>query len=638
MATINRSPTLAFLDNRYVQVLGDTMTGALGFGNNVNLTMGDSGATDYYQTFDGTNAQFYTSGDFVFNNGQILAGGVTSLGVGAIEVKPLTGTTGSPIIVRESDGSGGMSLNAGSAYSGFGLGVYWDGATWRVLTAGLMLVYKSPTEGVTYSGGGLTPGDAWAASAATVRSRLNLADGSFAHGAAAQERFFDINKNDAGGTINRTGVPSLRVLNKSTATHSFSIFEVAGNNGATNFMVGTDGLGSGAITGERSSYVGMTTNHPMWFMTNYTKRVRLASGGDLGLSSDNQKLTMGAAFDTDYYQTFDGTNAEFYTSGSFEFFTGQLTLQRPSASHTIFRIAKGVGGGTEIYPGFYLTNDDAAPTSSGNSAFGMLAKENHSELVQFVADNAGNQVVFTNIANRNLNHDHAAQTNPTVFIHSDTSPDTANDEWISFTHDKTDGVIGVGSGDIKIGDDNTNYASFAADGELTLHGTARVNKEFSLNLTDFNPGASGPTTALHDIFTTYEFTIDDDMHTSFEMPDDWATGTDITVEVYWAIDEAYVTNSGEVQWSADWRAVAVGEVISGGASGNLDFDDVNIPATANTVVKTEATLSGASLAADDLIAFKGARIDVDDGNDPTAEPYIIAVRLEYIADKLGEGL
>ena len=191
-------------------------------------------------------------------------------------------------------------------------------------------------------------------------------------------------------------------------------------------------------------------------------------------------------------------------------------------------------------------------------------------------------------------------------------------------------------GDTKLGDDNTNYASFATDGELTLTGTARVNKEFNVPLTDFNPGASGPTKALHDIFPTFEFNIGDDMHTSFEMPDDWATGTDLTVEVYWAIDEAYATNSGEVRWNADWRAVAVGELISGGSSGTMDFGDINIHATANTIVKTESTISGASLTADDLVAFNGSRVALVAGNNPTAEPYIVAVRVEYIADKLGE--
>jgi|TARA_Y100000310_G_scaffold345705_1_gene468537 hypothetical protein len=46
--------------------------------------------------------------------------------------------------------------------------------------------------------------------------------------------------------------------------------------------------------------------------------------------------------------------------------------------------------------------------------------------------------------------DHADPTNPTLFVHSATDPDTANDEWVSFAHDQTDGVIGTGSGDLKL--------------------------------------------------------------------------------------------------------------------------------------------------------------------------------------------
>ena len=183
--------------------------------------------------------------------------------------------------------------------------------------------------------------------------------------------------------------------------------------------------------------------------------------------------------------------------------------------------------------------------------------------------------------------------------------------------------------------DGTNYANIASDGELTLVGTARVEKEFAVSLSDFNPGASGPTATLHGIFPTYEFTIGDDMHTSFEIPTDYASGTDITIEVYWAIDEAYATRSAEVQWSATWRAVQVGETVTGGSTGTMDFGDVNIPATANTIVKTTSTISGVFLSPMDLVALNGARVALDGGTNPTAEPYIIDVRVEYIADKLG---
>lgn len=41
---------------------------------------------------------------------------------------------------------------------------------------------------------------------------------------------------------------------------------------------------------------------------------------------------------------------------------------------------------------------------------------------------------------------HAAQTNPTLFIHSIEDPDTNNAEWIGVTHDQTNGLITTGQG------------------------------------------------------------------------------------------------------------------------------------------------------------------------------------------------
>jgi len=185
--------------------------------------------------------------------------------------------------------------------------------------------------------------------------------------------------------------------------------------------------------------------------------------------------------------------------------------------------------------------------------------------------------------------------------------------------------------------DTTNYTQIATDGEITLAGTARVKKEFTVPLSDFNPGASGPTGALQGIFPSYEFGIGDDMHTSFEVPTDCDTSEDITIEIYWGINEDYATNSGEVQWSAGWRAVAVGEELTaGGSSGTVDFGDVNIPASANTLIKTEGTIAAASLSQDDLVALNGARVALDGGSNPSAEPYVVMVNIEYYVNKIGE--
>lgn len=64
-------------------------------------------------------------------------------------------------------------------------------------------------------------------------------------------------------------------------------------------------------------------------------------------------------------------------------------------------------------------------------------------------DDVGNQMIFTNLNNALKDHDHAVQTDPTLFIHSDTDPDSANDEWLGLSHDKSNAILQTGSGLIK---------------------------------------------------------------------------------------------------------------------------------------------------------------------------------------------
>jgi len=193
-----------------------------------------------------------------------------------------------------------------------------------------------------------------------------------------------------------------------------------------------------------------------------------------------------------------------------------------------------------------------------------------------------------------------------------------------------------GSGACLAAGDGTNYITVASDGTVSLVGTARVTHEIELQAVDFNPGASGPTSALHGAYPSYEFTIGDDIYTVFEIPDDWDSSTAVTVSVYWAINEAYATNSGEVQWSAPWTAVAVGEDITSPThTGTIDFGDVDIPAATNVLVKTSGTIVAASLAAGDLVSLHVSRVALDDGANPTAEPYIVRIEIEYTANLLG---
>ena len=85
------------------------------------------------------------------------------------------------------------------------------------------------------------------------------------------------------------------------------------------------------------------------------------------------------------------------------------------------------------------------------NAFEIKPDTTYDQLLLGLTSNIGNQLVVTSIANIANDHDHVTQTNPTLYIHSATSPDSDNTQWLSLTHDQTDGYIAAGKGNIKLG-------------------------------------------------------------------------------------------------------------------------------------------------------------------------------------------
>jgi len=194
-----------------------------------------------------------------------------------------------------------------------------------------------------------------------------------------------------------------------------------------------------------------------------------------------------------------------------------------------------------------------------------------------------------------------------------------------------------------IGDGGTtNYTNFAADGELTQFGTARTKKEFQIIATSFSPGASGATEVNVGNYHGWSFGINDDVIISFEVPHDWDSSTNIELVIYWAINEAYATGSGEVQWRARWSATPVGETEAINApthTGTIDYGDQDIPATAYYLTSSSAgVISSASLTAGDLIGVTLDRVALDDGSNPVAEPLVVHIEVHYTSNKFGEAL
>jgi hypothetical protein len=91
-----------------------------------------------------------------------------------------------------------------------------------------------------------------------------------------------------------------------------------------------------------------------------------------------------------------------------------------------------------------------------------------------------NQLVLTTFSNFNRDHDHSAQTDPTLYIHSAANPDTVNSRWISFSHTGTSGdagygLIETGAGDIILNPSgNVGIGTTGPSDKLEIDGDLRI--------------------------------------------------------------------------------------------------------------------------------------------------------------------
>ncbi|HUV66105.1 MAG TPA: hypothetical protein VMW24_19590, partial [Sedimentisphaerales bacterium] len=187
----------------------------------------------------------------------------------------------------------------------------------------------------------------------------------------------------------------------------------------------------------------------------------------------------------------------------------------------------------------------------------------------------------------------------------------------------------------------TNNLSINSSGIVTAIGNARWEREKSFTSVSLAPGSTGPDQVIVGNYIGESYDIGDDSVLTFEVPEDWDESTAWTVKIYYAINEAYVTASGEVQWRIRWSACPfdTAETIAAPThTGTCDFGDDNIPTAAYTPTTVSSTIAAASLAHGDIVGFTVDRIALDGGTNPTADPVLLRIELHYIADVLGEAL
>lgn len=189
-----------------------------------------------------------------------------------------------------------------------------------------------------------------------------------------------------------------------------------------------------------------------------------------------------------------------------------------------------------------------------------------------------------------------------------------------------------------IGDGGTtDYVEIKADGEINLHGTARAQQCVTLANLDLSKGGTSPDQVITGNFIGWSYDTGDDSVFMFKLPDDWATGTDLSIRMRYYIDEAYITNNGEVRFQVAWTAVPAdaSEAIDG-ASTTVQGADQDIPATAKHLqTYTIGTIAGGSLAAGDDVGMTFSRIALTGGSDPTADPVVTCIGVVYTKDRLG---
>lgn len=201
------------------------------------------------------------------------------------------------------------------------------------------------------------------------------------------------------------------------------------------------------------------------------------------------------------------------------------------------------------------------------------------------------------------------------------------------------------SGNTYIGDGGvTNYVKIAPDGNITLFGTARVEKEFRLDLAGTGGGANSPTFD-NDFspFDGFNYSINDDAHWVFEIPSEVDTSEPIAIHIHWFIDRAFASESGEVKFDITYRAVkedGTEPVDSGGQTATITSGDTNIPAVAKALTETEVgQIVAANIEQDDVIGIDLSRVALIDGNNPggapAKNPIITNMEIHATVNKLG---
>ena len=98
--------------------------------------------------------------------------------------------------------------------------------------------------------------------------------------------------------------------------------------------------------------------------------------------------------------------------------------------------------------GIQMSSSTKIQGAAADTHWFIEGDSSYDQVLFLLGESCGRQLVIGNALAEDSDFDHAMPTNPTIYLHSATDPDTANDQWISLSHDQTNGVIATGTGDL----------------------------------------------------------------------------------------------------------------------------------------------------------------------------------------------
>lgn len=165
---------------------------------------------------------------------------------------------------------------------------------------------------------------------------------------------------------------------------------------------------------------------------------------------------------------------------------------------------------------------------------------------------AGRQLIISDYSWRERNFDHATQTNPTLYVHSATDPDSDNTEWLSLAFDPTlpGAVVATGKGTVRI-DSTLSYAPSADTAQANdsavscANGIMRIVGDGGATLLDTDPAISdgltdGQTCIIEGTSDTNTVTIADGNNIEFDGGVNFIMGIGDTLWIHW--------DSGDSTW------------------------------------------------------------------------------------------